>query len=51
LLAVSWLLAAPWLAILGVIAALASRVRVEIVREVDAKYETKAQGPDQKNVA
>ena len=29
-------LAAPWLAILGVLAALVTRVRIEIVREVDA---------------
>ncbi|MFZ2103516.1 MAG: DUF4342 domain-containing protein [Oricola sp.] len=32
-------LAAPWLAILGVIAALVTHVRIEVVREVDDKPE------------
>lgn len=30
-------LAAPWLAILGVIAAMVTRVKLEVVREVDTK--------------
>lgn len=38
-------LAAPWLAILGVIAALVTRIRVEIVR--DAKDGEKAGGEDE----
>ena len=32
-------LAAPWLAILGVIAALVTHVKIEVVREVDEKPE------------
>jgi phage terminase large subunit-like protein len=35
-------LAAPWLAILGVIAALVTRVRVEVVREEDTKHALKS---------
>jgi phage terminase large subunit-like protein len=42
-------LAAPWLAILGVIAALVSRIRVEIVRE--AKDGEKADGEEEKKDA
>ena len=34
-------LAAPWLAILGVLAALVSRVRVEVVREIEVEAEKK----------
>lgn len=34
------LLAAPWLAAIGALAAIVAKVKVEIVREVDAKDET-----------
>jgi hypothetical protein len=47
-------LAAPWLAILGVIAALVTRVQVEVVREIPAEanpVEAKTQDEDQKNAA
>lgn len=42
-------LAAPWLAILGVIAALATHVKIEVVRE--ATDDGKAASPDTKTIA
>ena len=40
-------LAAPWLAVLGVLAALVARVRVEILRETDEDSGRAERGPDQ----
>ena len=45
-------LAAPWLAILGVIAALATHVQLEVVREVeDGEADTTGHDPDGKSAA